>query len=411
MLKCLYLLFDENNLLYNAANYILALLLIISITEVFVFFRYNISKIKKYAYQSLNIKQDNDTNNISKMIINNKKTKNKRNKKSNIENDNNTISNPKKRKSYVSKERENYRKVQEQSKQDKIKNIQLDLDNNDTIKGNKKNILKKSKIIKKKFLNKKRNKGEQIESNHNLQSKNINSKRKKLKIKEIFNSYNDNEMNSLEYKDALKNDKRTYWQYYISLLRTQHILIFSFFNTRDYNSQIIKIYIFFFTFVINYVISAMFYSDSTMHKIYIDEGSFDFTYQLPQMFYSFLISTILTSLLSILGLYEKNIIIIKNNKKNKILIKKEVKKITIKVILFFISTYILLFLSWIYLGCFCAVYKNTQMHLLLDVSSSFGISFISPFIIYLIPGLLRIPSLKNDKRSFLFKLSNLLQMF
>ena len=71
---------------------------------------------------------------------------------------------------------------------------------------------------------------------------------------------------------------------------------------------------FFLTFYINFTVSSMFYSDSTMNKIYVDEGSFDFTYQLPQMFYSLIISTILKTLLNFLGLYEKHILEMKNNK-------------------------------------------------------------------------------------------------
>ena len=211
----------------------------------------------------------------------------------------------------------------------------------------------------------------------------------------------------------MKKDKRTYIQYYLSLLRTKHILIFTFFQYRDYNSQIIKIYIFFLTFTINFTVSAMFYSDSTMHKIYIDEGFFDFTYQLPQMFYSLIISTILKSLLNFLGLYETNIIQIKNNKSSDIIIRREYFKIKIKMIFFFVFSFILLFFSWIYLGCFCAVYKNTQIHLLIDVASSFGISFITPIFINLIPGIFRIPSLKNNKkqRQCLFKFSKFLQIF
>ena len=139
----------------------------------------------------------------------------------------------------------------------------------------------------------------------------------------------------------------------------------------------------------------MFYSDDTMHKIYVDDGSFDFTYQLPQMFYSFIISTILKALLSFFGLYENNIIDFKNNKKKEITSEKVLLKIKCKLICFFIITYILLFFFWIYLGCFCAVYKNTQIYLLLDVLQSFGNSFITPFFIYLLPGLFRIPSLKK----------------
>jgi len=48
--------------------------------------------------------------------------------------------------------------------------------------------------------------------------------------------YNDTELNLLSYKEALKSDKRKYFEYYISLLRTRHLLIFSFFNGNDYNS-------------------------------------------------------------------------------------------------------------------------------------------------------------------------------
>ena len=73
----------------------------------------------------------------------------------------------------------------------------------------------------------------------------------------------------------------------------------------------------------------MFYTDVTMSKIYIDKGSFDFTYQLPIMFYSIIISSILKILLNTLGLYGKNIMYIKVDKKeiSQETIKKDIKKI------------------------------------------------------------------------------------
>ena len=77
------------------------------------------------------------------------------------------------------------------------------------------------------------------------------------------------EKNSLSYEDALKKDKRTYCQYYISLLRTKHILIFTFCYSQDYNSRMIKVYIFLLTYTINLVVSAMFYTENKMHKIYV----------------------------------------------------------------------------------------------------------------------------------------------
>ena len=57
--------------------------------------------------------------------------------------------------------------------------------------------------------------------------------KEKLKIIEIL-KYNDTELNNLGYKKAIKFDKRSYFQYYISLLKTKHSIC-EIFNTRDYN--------------------------------------------------------------------------------------------------------------------------------------------------------------------------------
>ena len=238
-----------------------------------------------------------------------------------------------------------------------------------------------------------------------------------LNGKKLFNklSYIDDELNDLEYKDAIKVDKRTYCQYYISLLKTKHLFIFSFITSGDYNSKIIKIYLFFYTFLIEYTISAMFYTDSTMHEIYEEEGSFDIIYQLPQIIYSSLITNSINSIITTLGLCQSDIIKIKNCNKNISVnkSKKVLKCIKCKIINFFIITYIFLILFWAYLGCFCAVYKNTQIHLLIEVSSSFVTSLITPLFFNLLPGIFRIPSLKNIKsnRYILYKLSKILQIF
>ena len=56
-----------------------------------------------------------------------------------------------------------------------------------------------------------------------------------------------------------------------------HLFVLTFYcNNNDYNSQIIKIFLFFFFFSIDFVINALFFNDDTMHKIYEDEGKFNF---------------------------------------------------------------------------------------------------------------------------------------
>ena len=158
----------------------------------------------------------------------------------------------------------------------------------------------------------------------------------------------------------------------------------------------------------------MFYTDSTMHDIYVDEGSFDFIYQIPQIICSSLISNALNFIITTLGLCQSDILKIKNCNINNIGPKtKEVLKcIKCKIIIFFIITYIFLVFFWAYLGCFCVVYKNTQIHLLIEVSSSFATSLVTSLFLNLLPGIFRIPSLKNIKsnRYILYKLSKILQL-
>ena len=152
-----------------------------------------------------------------------------------------------------------------------------------------------------------------------------------------------------------------------------------------------------------------------MHKIYEDQGTFNFAFQLPQIAYSSLISFVLDLLLKLLALSESNILNFKQ-KKEKINLDQNIKALNkilrIKFILYFIVSTILLLLFWYYLSMFCAIYRSTQYHLIKDNLISFGLSFIYPFGIYLLPGILRIPSLSNrkNKKEILYKISKLLQM-
>ena len=62
---------------------------------------------------------------------------------------------------------------------------------------------------------------------------------------------------------------------------------------------------------------------------------------------------------------------------------------------------------------FGAVYINTQYLLIKDTLISFGLSFVDPFFIYLIPGMLRIPSLLDPKknRKYLYNLAKVFNFF
>ena len=234
------------------------------------------------------------------------------------------------------------------------------------------------------------------------------------KSKEIMN-YTDEELNNLPHNIAINYDTRTFREYYFSLLKTKHNLIFSFYYDKDYNSKIVKIDLFFISFVIYYTVNALFFNDNTMHKIYIDEGSFNFIYQLPQIIYSSLISSVLNLLLKLFALSEQNILGFKRNKTKENLdkrLKDLYSKLNKKFIHYFVVSFIFLIFFWYYLSAFGAIYRNTQYHLIKDTIICFGLSMIYPFGIYLIPGIFRIPALSDpkNKRIYLYKISILFQM-
>ena len=230
----------------------------------------------------------------------------------------------------------------------------------------------------------------------------------------IIYNFNDYEYNSLSYKDALKNDKRTYWEYYSSLIKTKHTLIFSFCICQDYNSPIIKMFLFFFFFDSYFTVNALFYSDSTIHEIYKNFQSYNILFHLPQIIYSTLISSFINLVIRTLSLTEKSILEIKHLKSSEILtqVKNIIKCLKVKLICFFVLSFIFILLFWFYLSCFCAVYRNTQYYLIKDTLMSFAISLLYPFILNLLPGLLRIPSLKDSKkdRECLYKISKIISL-
>ena len=191
----------------------------------------------------------------------------------------------------------------------------------------------------------------------------------------------------------------------------KHILIFTFYTNTDYNSKLIKIILFLFSFSLYFTINALFFNDSIFHKIYEDNGKFNFIYQIPNILYSTIITIFINIIIKYLSLTENNILQIKKVKINiKEKSSKVLKNIIIKLIVFFILIFIFLILFWFYLICFCGIYKNTQFHLIKDTLISFVLSLLYPFILYLFPGIFRIPSLNAKNREWIYNMSKIIQL-
>ena len=247
--------------------------------------------------------------------------------------------------------------------------------------------------------------------NNNFNHNNDKELNKEKKNKNILD-YTDSELNSFSYKEALKKDSRTYIQYYCSILKKKHSFLFSFYPVKDYNSQVIKIFLFCFFYSSDIALNALFFTDDTMNKIYDDSGSYNLNYQLPQIVYSFLVSNVINFIIGFLSLSEDIIISIKEIKNDiQKIAKKKINSMEMKFCFFFFITFFLLFIFLFYVSCFCCIYQNTQIHLIKDSLISLGLSFIYPFFICLIPGVFRIPALSSlkENKSCLYKFSQFLE--
>ena len=225
----------------------------------------------------------------------------------------------------------------------------------------------------------------------------VNKIIKSVSDKNRYTFFCPNELNSLDYNYAIKIDFRSYFQFYYSLIKQNHLIISTFFIKNDYNIFLLKIALFLILFNLFFFTNTLFFNDDSLHKLYEDEGKYHLIYQIPQILYSILISQIISYLLGKLSLTQDDFLNlkVKNNLQeitNEIKVLK--KRIKIKCILFIIIGFILLFYFWYYLSAFCAIYYNTQFILIKDSLISFTFNLIYPFIFYLIPGIFRIIGLK-----------------
>ena len=249
-------------------------------------------------------------------------------------------------------------------------------------------------------------------------SKDIQSELHLKEKKEEDNNNNkildDFELNDLSYEEAIIYDQRNFFQIYLSLLKREHRILFTFFVCHDYNLIFIKLSRFIFLLATDIAMNVFFFSDVTMHKTFLNYGKYNFLQQIPQIIYSTIVSQIIEVFLCFLSLTDKHIYQIKHleiNQKYKKIILDVFKVIKIKLIVYWIFTFIFFGLYWYAVACFCAVYYNTQSAFLKDSFISFFISLVYPLILYTFPTAFRICALKCKNNSCLFKISEVIPFF
>ena len=250
--------------------------------------------------------------------------------------------------------------------------------------------------------------------NHNCKNKkrkNISSLKKAKK--NVIISYNDYVLNTFDYRNARLYDKRTCFQYYLSLIKVKNAIIFSFCPMKDYNSWIIRSCIFSLSFSICYATNFAFFNDEIMHEIYEFGGKYDIMLFIPKTAISFAASYYITIIIKIIFLSERNINQVRKQITSSLansISEKVRKNLIIKYIIFFILGLIFLVFFWMLLSSFGAVYPNTQIFIFKNALLSFAMSLIYPFFISILPCIFRMCSLNSNNSECMYKVSKFLQI-
>ena len=235
----------------------------------------------------------------------------------------------------------------------------------------------------------------------------------KLTKKEETIKIDDYILNHLDFKKAIELDKRGLLQIYFSILKREHIILFTFFSWKDYNLFYIKFPKLFFIISTIMAMNVFFFFDNSIHQLYLAQGKYNFGLLLPQIIYSIMITYFTEVIINFLTMTDKYIYNVKdleNNEANKCIAMNSLKCIQKKLKAFFICILIVMIFYWYLITSFCAVYENTQTVYLINFLLSFIIYLIYPFIIYIITSSIRVCSLKK-KSSFIYKLSSIIPIF
>ena len=436
VLKCYKLVFSAKGQKNNIGSYIMSAFCLIFLILLLIYIIKENSKINKYIKSILKEKKDftkideKNKKDITffekkkkiedKKIINNAEdAKTKKRKKRKL-NKNKDIKSKNKKKSKKSKKEGNFppkkkcRNDLHKNSSEYLSSIYRSKDDNKTEKilvSSKQNTIKTINIINiSNIKSKNANKNYSLKVKGDNKENNLIQNTQDFLIENKIKKINDEEMNSLDYEIALVIDKRTYFQYYFSLLKKKQLLLFAFYPNEDYNLAAVKISLLILSFSLYFTVNGFFFSDTTMNKINEDHGKYDIFYQIPQMLYSTLITSVLNMILKLLSLSQDKILLVKQEKNYK-----RAKKISdniicclkAKITIFFALSLLFMLFFWYFISCFCAVYKNTQKILITDTLISFALSMIYPFAVNLLPGMLRIPALRSPEKNkkYLYKLS------
>ena len=187
---------------------------------------------------------------------------------------------------------------------------------------------------------------EDLTNRQNYYKTEKNNKNFTRKITDIIDDKSDLDLS--EFLLALMKDKRNVFELFLSISQKKQLFILAL--KRDDNFiRLLRLSLLPFCIINYFTTNVFFFNDKVIHQIYLDEGSYNFSYQLKIICLSALISSIFLYL-------AKCIFIIKKNDIN-------ISRIIKYVDFVFILVFVVFIFYWIYVGSFTSVFIKSQKHI------------------------------------------------
>ena len=224
----------------------------------------------------------------------------------------------------------------------------------------------------------------------------------------------DEEIQDMEYEEAIHHDKRPYFRMYWSFLLESQIILETFCTDNHLYLFVVKLSFFICTFQISFFLNALFYTDDYISEAYHNDGVLDFISGLPKVILSFIATLITTNLLKMLSNNKRELtrVIRRRNKYNNYLniINIKMTKLRKKIFVYFILSFALGIFFLYYVTAFCAVYRNSQKYWFYGCVESFAMDSLVSVIVCIFLSFLRYISVKNNIKYF-FVLANIISIF
>ena len=219
-------------------------------------------------------------------------------------------------------------------------------------------------------------------------------------------NFDNRELNILPYNQALKSDKRNYFQIFLSVISHEIKLISIFYYKHPYEHLSIILSQYILELCLDLTLNCILYTEDVISEKYNNNGSIKFFTSLSLSFISNIISSIIAYFLSKLTQYadflELIIKYIPDESKYFLYISKFKKLLCIKLTFFFIIENLMSLAMCYYLMIFCIVYHSTQGSIMINYLTGLAESMAISLGLTIIISLLRIISIKFQSKSIYY---------